>query len=267
MRCRRYRAGSHSRRSVWRILATTALILVAGSGAGISASFFNTSVAAAAVGTPTCPHGGNTISVACFYGYVQYGDFTWFRNNTMAFTNPQLETVGQGHINQSIWAYSGSPCDAWIEMGLTQGFTNHYEYGYYAGFKNTFGYFHAQYLYTAPLNGTLHSYQLSYDTVGTTTYSAFLDGQQVFTINNLGYGTCTAEAGLEVSGGMLATAHTSTFTLTPLEWQDTNGVWHVGWNTSQEWVTKPCYLQGYAPPNCMNGLYYRSDFWADNAPT
>lgn len=238
-----------------------ALLLSVGALVGINLISIQPSFA---VGDSTCPHGANQESTACFYGVAQYGDFTEFHNNNMYFTNLSYEESG-GHINQTLWAYSGAPCSSWQELGLTQGYHGQVAYlwywAYYNYTSNTYQDFPLG--YTSP-NGTLHTYEILYD--GNAQYTAYLDYGAVGTIGGLGYGTCIASTGLEVSNGEMPVTHSDTFTMNPLQWEGTNGVWNFGWNAGQYWVDNPCGA-GYSPPNCANGTFNGSNNqWNDNKP-
>ncbi len=59
-------------RLVLRILSVVGLIF----GTVTIAVLATSTSASAAVGNPVCPHGGDQTSSACWYGYVQYGDYT-----------------------------------------------------------------------------------------------------------------------------------------------------------------------------------------------
>lgn len=173
-----------------------------------------------------------------------------------------LEAQGN-HINQSIWAYSGSPCNAWIEEGLTQGYQGNIWYTWYWAYSNTSGYYQDFAAGTTTPNGTNHTYQLEFN--GNGTYGAYRDSGLVGSVGGLGAGTCTAQTGQEVSQGMLPYVHSDTFNMNPLQWQSMSGTWNYGWNTSQYWIDNPCG-GGYSPPNCQNGTFYGASEWADNKP-
>jgi hypothetical protein len=200
---------------------------------------------------------------------LQYGSYVEFHNNNMIL-NGTLESQGE-HVNQSIWAYSGAPCDKWVEEGVTQGFHGQTAYLWYYAYNNTHGslagYHDFAAGYTVP-DGTNHAYLLQFQS-DNNTYSVFRDGVTIAAnITGLGSGTCISAAGLEISNDgvhPLSNYEADTFDLVPLEWQDSNYATHVGWNTSSYWNDAPCG-QGYTVPNCMNGVFYSSSHWADNKP-
>lgn len=241
----------------WPSLArrTAAAVALIGAAVAFSAS------PAGAFGDPSCPHGANEASTACLHGVVQFGDYTEFHNNNMYFTNVASEQAGN-HINHTLWTYSGSPCNEWIEEGVTQGYHGQVAYLWYWAYLNSDSYDDFPAGYTTP-NGTNHSYESLFN--GNGVFIVYRDGSPIAFMNHLGAGTCTAQAGLEVSSGQMSSTHSDTFSLDPLQWQDINSNWHVGWNTSQYWIDQPCG-QGYSPPNCANGLFPNSNNWNDNKP-
>ena len=220
-----------------------------------------TVTAFASAGDPACPHGGNATASACFYGTAQFGSYAEFHSNNL-LVNSALEQQGY-HLNQSVWSYSGSPCSAWIETGVTQGYHGEVAYTWYWAFNdvnNNYADFKAG--YTSP-NGINHSYRLVYN--GGSQYLAKRDGTQIGAVPGLGAGSCISQAGFEASGGVgLNYYHADTFDLNPLLWQDTAYNYHTRWNTNQYWNDFPCgqYGSGF----CFNGVFYSSSRWSDNKP-
>ena len=218
---------------------------------------------AAAAGNTICAHGGNQVAEACFYGVLQYGDYTEFHNNNMYFTNAD-EQLGY-HLNQTLWVYSGQPCNGWVEEGVTQGYHGAVQYEWYWAYATVAGTYQDFAAGITSPNGTNHSYQISYS--GNNVTTAYRDGGFVGSMN-LGpssAGACQADAGLEVSRGELPVTHADTFDDYPLEWQDSGGAWHVGWSIADYWNDAPCGA-GYSQPACFNGVFYGSNHWADNKP-
>lgn len=251
-------------RQLWKVVL--ALLLVSTSIIAISAV---SAIPAAALGDSTCPNQtnsgvGNFSSTACLYGVVENASYTEFHNNTMTFLGSyglSLETSMGWHINHTLWAYSGSPCNEWMEIGDTQGngpgTPAIYKAGYYYYWGMDvpgFGY-HGYIIGNSNNNGTNHSYELLNDENGY--YSAYLDGSWVGTAGILGHGTCIAQAGEELSGNdygygnYLAFQHSDSFENFPLDWLDTSNTWHLGWNTNQYWYDHPCNI-GYTAPNCLD---------------
>ncbi len=114
------------------------------------------------------------------------------------------------HINHTLWAYSGAcPQDnTWIEIGDTQGGGpgNDYAPGYYYywAYTTNWPYNYSGFIIGPSDNsGNNHAYELLY--VGSATYQAwytnssnqFVEAAQV---GGMGYGTCTGQAGEELSG-------------------------------------------------------------------
>ncbi|MDA8311143.1 MAG: hypothetical protein M0Z46_11130 [Actinomycetota bacterium] len=220
-------------------------------------------VSGASLGTTTCPHGKNYESTACFYGKVQYGDFTEFHNNYMHITATKWKTV-TAHVNQSLWAYSTSPCTYWMEIGLTDGFKGNNVYTWYWAYQRS-GKSGGGKLTSTTWNGTNHTYEVLYN--GNRTYGTYLDFTHVGTfVSTLGYGTCKASAGLEAYKNQFGYEFATTFTLNPLQWEDTGGTWHSGWTAKMYWLDYPCSIGTNKPPYCMNGTYYGANQWSDNKP-
>lgn len=246
-----------------------AVLVVAGTGLAMSRAWAAvpppTATATRSVlwaGNLTCPHGGNYGAIACFYDATQYNDYTEFHSNTMTM-NSTYEAQGY-HINQSIWAYSGSPCNYWVETGVTQGYHTQIVYTWYHARSSSFGYADYKSATTSP-NGSNHSYELNY--IGNASYNILRDGQILNGVSGLGYGTCMAAAGLEESKNVTPNSgyRADTTDPTPLRWTDTVGGIHYGWNVNEWYIDYPCG-QGQNPPNCFNGVYVNSNHWSDNKP-
>ncbi len=265
-----------SPRRFWQArLAAVCLLIVLGPAFSV---LLAPAAEATGVGNSNCPHGGNFGSSACYYGVTQYGTYTQFHNNTMYFVGSYgayLESIGY-HINNSLWAYSGSPCDEWIEVGDVQGLDGTAGYFYYWTYSNANHQPIAISAGSSSNNGTNHPYELLY--MGSATYSAWIDygdGRglvKVGTASGLGYGTCISQSGLELSGNdsndQLVYEHSDTFYHDPLQWEGTNGVWHSGWSLSDSWIDHPCG-QGYSTPDCLNGSFTppsNPNDWGDNKP-
>lgn len=216
---------------------------------------------AMAGGYANCPHGANYTSSACLDGVVQRSDSVQFHNNTMRANSGAL--AAGYHVNETIWAYSGSPCGYWVEEGLTLGYHGITTPTWYYAKNNSSGYADYQSNATS-FNGTNHTYTLT--NVTGQSYNIYRDGNLIAGFGNLGSGTCIGQTGLEISKGSaypLSDFSTDTFDETPLTWTDTSNAGHTGWNTSQYWIDNPC---GSAP-NCLNGVFYSSSHFANNKPS
>jgi hypothetical protein len=217
----------------------------------------------AAIGDPNCPHGLNPESSACFYGVAQEGDYTEWHNNNMYYTNGNYGSGG--HINETIWAYSGSPCTAWVETGLTHGFHGSSAYEWYWAYSNTGGFYQDFPAGNTSPDGTNHAYELLY--VGNGTYNVYRDFGSVGSVGGMGQGTCIALTGGEVRSGDMTVTHSDGFDNNPLQWESFgNNAWNYNWNTSQYWIDNPCGQQGYSSPNCFNGLFYSPSHYANSKP-
>jgi hypothetical protein len=177
--------------------------------------------------------------------------------------NGSLEAQGD-HINHSIWAFSGSPCASWVEIGLTQGFQTQIAYTWYYAYQDLAGHYKATKFNSTSPNGSNHAYHLVFD--GGSEYAFWLDGIRLSTITNMGVGTCVSAGGLEVSGIADPNYHSDTFNLNPLKWQDTSYNYHTGWDQSQYWIDQPCGQYPWTPGYCENAQFPTSSFWADNKP-
>jgi hypothetical protein len=273
-----FAVGCYLMRCLRRAALAVVLIVASIVGVGIASA-----TPAAAIGNANCLHesagGGNFGAVACFYGVVQNADYTEFTNSTMYFLNDFgygviLELAGW-HINHTLWAYSGSPCTSWVEIGDSQGSgiasppTPEPGYYYYLSTDSpTYGY-SGIIIGSSDNSGSNHSYELvngqnSY-------YAGFLDGTYVGYAGGLGYGTCYAQAGEELSGNdysygnALSIQYSASFLNYPLDWLDTSNSWHLGWNTSQYWYDHPCGV-GFVSPNCLNLSFIASYELATSKP-
>lgn len=182
-------------------------------------------------------------------GVVQYGDFTEWHNNRMTL---YTRSTPNDHILHKLAAYSNAPCTSFVEIGLVRNYRN--QYGWFYGVLNkATGQAQDVLFKTTTPNGSTHSYEILY--AGNRAYGLYLDFSHVASYSTLGYGTCRASAGLEFYYNSLTHSHSDTFTLTPLQWESTNLVWHYDWTTSMYWHDVPC---------CTNGTYYGANWWADN---
>jgi hypothetical protein len=249
-------------------------------------SFLGVSTATASgIGNAGCPHntgqanGGNYGSTACLLNVAQSGDYTEIHNSTMDFIGAygtQLEDEGW-HINHTLWAYSGAPCGTdWVEIGDTQGNgpgsppVYSPGYFYYYAYNNATGY-HGHIIGASDNTGTNHTYQMSW--LGGANYEVYLDEGAAGAANGQGAGSCTGQAGEELSGNdygagddNLAYQHSDTFENYPLEYEDFSHVWHTGWNTGEYWVDNPCGQPGYATPNCLNIQFPNNNQLYTNKP-
>jgi len=73
-----------------------------------------------------------TTSAACFYGATRLSTYAEWHDNTM--TASATWVPNGGHVSQSLFTYSGSPCNNWVEVGLTQGFNGSNIYTWPAAF-------------------------------------------------------------------------------------------------------------------------------------
>ncbi len=186
----------------------------------------------------------------------------------MYFTDLSYEEAG-GHINQTLWSYSDSPCSYWQELGLTQGYHGQVAYLWYWAYDTPGGGYSDFPVGYTTADSSLHSYEILYD--GSGTYTAYLDFGSVGTIGGLGAGACIAQTGLEVSNGEMPVTHSDTFDMNPLQWENTSGRWNFGWSQSDYWIDNPCGQQGYSSPNCANGTFCNngvcsSNQWLNNKP-
>ncbi|MGH9122244.1 MAG: hypothetical protein ACRDYC_09930 [Acidimicrobiales bacterium] len=241
-------------------------MLFAGS---LGASIVASAAPALAAGDPICVHGGNNVAEACFYDALQYGDFTGYRNANMYFLpgDGYLESDGD-HLNQSIWSYSGQPCDAWVEEGVTQGYHGVTEYTWYWAYQTTGGFYDDFPAGLTSPDNSLHYYELAYVGGASGTEWAVVRDEALVGTMDLGPtagGACQGATGLEVSANIEPDVHADTFNANPLQWEDGGGNWYFGWNTSEYWNDFPCGA-GYNPPSCFNGVFYGSNSWADNKP-
>lgn len=257
------------------MVRTTAVILV--SATTIIVPLLNAAPAGASqnAGDPNCIHGGNYTSSACLYGVgPQYGDQVDFNLNNMVM-NGTLESEGY-HINQTLWTFSGSSCNDWVEQGVIQGFEGQVAYLWYYAYNSVYGYNEYADGYTSP-TGAAYTYYNQYNGVGADGLGQYVMVRgpvggpyyEIATVAGLGYGTCIAQAGLEESATSAppdGNYRSDTFDLTGFVWDDPNGGIHTsGWNTMEYWTDYPCY-NGQNPPDCLNGSFYGKSTWADNHP-
>jgi hypothetical protein len=242
------------------------LFAVAGTGISVSAQ------PAFAVGDSSCPHGANYTSSACFYGVVMDAiAVQWHRNS---ITLPLADQQAGGHINHSIWFYMGSPCNDFVETGLTRGYVNADStsgYQWYTGWAVPADLiFEAYPDGTTTASGTNDVYAAAWN--GGSSYSVIRDLSARLTVTGLpSGGSCIAQSGLEVQKApgsnptlYMADGHADTFDATPLQYHH-GGVWISGWDTTEYWQDRPCGA-GYSSPTCLNGVFYGSNHWADNKP-
>lgn len=240
--------------------------VLAGLGAGLIAAMagvwlpVQVEATGGALGDPNCPHGGNYLAAVCFYGNTQIYDATRF-NNEYLYAAPNIPSGG--HINNTIWAYSGSPCTSWVEVGLTEGYHKLSWYGVYDA-ANVGGIYSDAFQSFQSVDGSNHLYALIYN--GSGMYTIQYDSTVLNVLSGLGNGTCIAEAGLEEAKNHPPdnTYHADTFDDTPLAWTDTNGGYHPQWSTGQFWVDYLCGWNGNVTPNCLEGVQYSNTHWAAN---
>lgn len=90
-----------------------------------------------------------------------------------------------------------------------------------------------------------------------------------FSGGGLGYGSCIAQAGLEVSryGSGVQSGYVSYTMNHDTYWYDQNRQGKGGWaqGTERRYQQYPCYL-GQVPPNCLNGQWNSGVQWSANKP-
>jgi hypothetical protein len=226
---------------------------------GLSGSLINAGVAGAG-GDPTCPHGGELVSLACFYGVLQYGDYSSWNNLS---ENMSSGDIANGHhITNTLWSYSGSPCTSWMEIGYTHGYHGNAGYFYYGAVQPTNNFYYDFSIGPANPNGSHHTYEVLYTP---TSWQMLLDGStKEYSYGELGAGACKGATGLETSVIDSSTSTGGSFAHTPLKWQDSGGSWHLNWNTSQYWVDQPCGVGGRTTL-CLNGAFPNANEWDTNA--
>lgn len=184
--------------------------------------------------------------------------------------NNALVAAGE-HENISIVSWSNSPCVAWVEQGLTQGFHSQIFYGWYWAYDLDGGpYSYRDFQSAGAINdGSNHTYDLKYlGAFGNGgRYQWLRDGGQVDVQDGFGFGTCTSSVGLEFSntGTPNGDYRADTFDIQPLTWTDVSGVPHTGWNMNEWYIDYPCDGTN-VPPGCLNGVYYSPSYWATNKP-
>lgn len=227
-----------------------------------------------------CPHGGNYISAACLLGIVHYGVQAEWTNGYMWADTTYVQTEG-AHVNHGIWTYSGSPCNAWVEVGLTYGYRGSVQYGIYFA-KSDVGGNYNDFFYVSQTQSTQISnkYALVYrGQIGVGgRYGILLNDIEIDSFDNMGFGSCRSSAGLEIpfvvddiSGARIAPdsrTRSDTFNLVDLKYQRTafsSTDWNLGWNDpGHYYVQWPC--GSYIVTKCMNGLYNGLSVWSDNKP-
>lgn len=224
-------------------------------------------------GDLNCVHGGNWLSTACFHDAVQSAVHAEWHNNGLFVNNALITDPNiQAHENVTIVSWSNSPCVAWVEQGLTEGFHGQIFYGWYWAW-DTDGtiYSYRDFQSAGAINdGSNHTYDLKYlgPGVGGGRYQWLRDGGQVDVQDGFGFGTCTSSVGLEVSRTSTppnGDYRADTFDIQPLTWTDMSGIPHTGWNMNEWYIDYPCDGTN-VPPNCLNGIYYSPSYWATNKP-
>ena len=215
----------------------------------------------------TCgPVGGAQVgyfSVGCRAGVTQISDEAEFQNAGL-YT---AYWASGDHINESVWAFSGSPCGDSVEVGLTYGFEGGAYYGWYYADTTGAGQY-AHFIGSQYADGSDHIYTIAYDGASGSggEYSVYIDGADYANIGDigLGYGTCQGMIGLESSTPPSSNTSANTFNDTPLYWENTSGGWSSSF-ISTYYVPYPCGLYGNrSGPACFNGAEYSSSYWANN---
>lgn len=214
----------------------------------------------------TCgPTGGARLgdfSVACLTGVTQIAD-------EAEFNNAELYSAywpSDGHINESLWAFTGSPCAAGggVEVGLTYGgYNDQAEYGFYYGWT-VGGHYYGHFVSSQSENGSENVYALIWDGGGQ--YSIYIDGVIQYSPVGLSNGTCQGMVGLESTSAPSYSTSAATFNDTPLYWENPSGGWSSNFFSSY-YVAYPCGLYGNTAPYCFNGAEYSSSYWANNQGT
>ena len=220
--------------------------------------------AAAWIGNPGCNQVSDPNATACLFGTVMYGTFADIPRNAISVTPAGL-AMGE-LIDQSVAAFSGSPCTLEVSAGLMLGGIANSEYMYYAD-QNDLGQYYEINLGGVSATGQVDSYTLQYEGYGT--YDVVIDGSVAAGVGGLGGGTCNSVAGLAETPDWAADQTvgpdlwSTTFVYTNLAWQDTGYGWHGGWNTADSSLSFPCG-DGQSNPYCLNGTYFGASEWADN---
>lgn len=227
------------------------------------------------VGDTDCPHGGNLASVACLLYLAPdsaYITETKFSQYTM--TMPDYLVDAGNHILQGLWTYSGSPCTSFVEQVYVYGLDYHryYEYALVRRYETPPpgqpSYQHYPDGVTSN-SGEYVMFQTEYtsDTTWRMWRGASLRAQ--FSGGGLGYGSCIAQAGLEVSryGSGVQSGYVSYTMNHDTYWYDQNRQGKGGWaqGTERRYQQYPCYL-GQVPPNCLNGQWNSGVQWSANKP-
>ena len=221
--------------------------------------------------TATCPHiSGHLGSTACDYNLAaQFGVEDTFQYATMAMSSSDI-SAGY-HINNTLWGY-GTGCgistveNDWVEVGYTLGF--HKTGGYHIYWATVqFGNYGDGVYANVTADGSYHVFDVYGES---NNFAATLDGRTVVTAQNgLGDFICQGQAGLEVSLNAFDKSSTwaNTFVNKPLRWEDSSLTWHGAWpSTSNLWIDRGCGSTWKAP-DCLNGIYYSTSYWADNKPS
>jgi len=238
------------------------------------------------LGNPDCPHGAAHISTACLL-YPSTGTFydiyAEFHNNHMYVDPSLIGSPYYAHTKHTLWLYSNSPCQAFVEVGLTWGFQGQNVYTWYWGYRPLNGTALAwqawpfgQNVYPAQ-NGSNHSYWVAYDPNSQEFTTAIGDstgnyrvGWAVGPSSGMGYGGCIGQAGLEfsrVTDPPDTRFQSDTFDLTPLWFRNTfstGGAPWWQWPNSYSWISFPCGQPQNYVPYCLNGTYNGNAYWADN---
>lgn len=238
----------------WKLLLLSVALAILGFARTSGVAFANDS---------NCPHGNSSYySAVCFYGSVQYDDYTYFNNNYL--WESSSEVSGGYKLNNSIWAYSGSPCTDYAAEGLTYGYSGSAWYGVFAQYYDPTDGLNSDWFGSASQDGSSHSYELNY--AGSNKYQIKYDGTTKWTTGaGMGSGTCTAEAGVvdtNTSHGPNGNYSAGTFDDYPLSWFDSSWGFHGQWGTGSWWIDYPCGTTPY----CFNAAQYSSTHWAANKP-
>jgi hypothetical protein len=222
-------------------------------------------------GDPNCPHGGNYVSTACFYGITQVQSYAEWTNVNMT-ASAQWVSNG-GHINHTIWAYSGDSCNDWVEEGVTLGFKGSNILTYYYAYDTlTSG--GLVIVQSNPASFGEHQwYRLDWvgDYGGSQSYDIYRQGLKLnsIPIGGLGFGSCISAVGLEIQKDPIfpqppgIESSSDTFDATPLTWKDSGGTWHTGYVNTMYWIDYPCDGTNL---HCLNGVYEQgnSAWWKSN---
>jgi hypothetical protein len=215
----------------------------------------------------SCDPGGGAqtgyFSVACVTGGTQTADEVRF-NNAGLYND---HWSSGDHINESLWAFSGSSCQDSVEVGLTYGFGGGAYFGWYYADTTSSGQY-ARFISNQASDASEHSYALVYDgqSANGGEYSVYIDGADYANLGNigLGNGTCQSMVGLEETTAPDSGYFADTFNDTPIYSRDNSGNWSRDWGSYSWYISDPCGTFGNTPPACFYGASYSSSSWSNS---